>query len=128
MDWLTKIFGVGEHLAEYFKQKQQLKQDLKLAQLKGKIDLAQAEAQRKIRVLESDNAWELEQIKNSGWKDEWVLVLLSIPLVLSFVPATVTYVEQGFKVLGTTPEWYRWLIMLIFTAIYGIRIWRRKDD
>ena len=78
------------------------------------------------RGQEIDNNWELEQIKNSGWKDEFVLLLISIPMVLSFIPATATYVENGFKALALTPDWYQWLILSIFAAVYGIRVWRRK--
>lgn len=73
-----------------------------------------------------DNAWELEQIKNSGWKDEFVLLLLSIPLAMSFIPQMQPYVVEGFAALSTTPDWYQWLILSVFAAIYGIRIWRRK--
>jgi len=25
-----------------------------------------------------------------------------------------------------TPDWYQWLILSVFAAIYGIRVWRRK--
>ena len=78
------------------------------------------------RGQEMDNNWELEQIKNSGWKDEFVLILLSIPMVLSFIPSTVGYVEDGFAALSMTPDWYQWLILSVFAAIYGIRVWRRK--
>ena len=69
---------------------------------------------------------EIEQIKNSGWKDEAVLVTLLIPLWLCFIPYTVVYVEKGFNALSLTPDWYQWLILVIFAAIYGVRIWRRK--
>ena len=69
----------------------------------------------------------MQSIRNSGWKDEYILILLSIPMVLSFVPFTVGYVQMGFAALSQTPEWYRWLIMLIFTAVYGIRVWRREN-
>ena len=129
---LNKLLGAllgapAEHIAEYFKQRQKLKADLKLKKLEGKVKIEEAKAQMEIKKLESDNAWELEQIRNSGWKDEWVLILLSIPMVMSFIPTLAPYVQQGFAVLGMTPEWYRWLILMIFGAIYGIRIWRRKD-
>ena len=79
-----------------------------------------------MRGQEMDNSWELEQIRNSGWKDEFVLILLSIPLILCFHPETVMYVELGFAALDKTPDWYQWLILAVFAAIYGIRIWRRK--
>jgi cation transport ATPase len=120
------IKGVTGPVVDYFKQKTKLKYDLKLAKMQGAVDIAKAKAQMSVKQLEADHNWESQQIANSGWKDEWVLILLSIPLVLVFFPMTAPYIFQGFAVLATTPDWYRWLIMLIFTAIYGIRIWRRK--
>ena len=124
---LSAILGApAEAVAEYFKEKQRLKAELRLKKLEGKVRVEEAKANMEIKKLDSDNAWEIEHIRNSGWKDEWVLILLSIPLVLVFIPHTQPYVVEGFKALAQTPEWYRWLILLIFTAIYGIRSWRRK--
>ena len=95
-----------------------------------KLELEQAKHVAKLELAkqgkQADNAWELKQIKNSGWKDEFVLLLLSIPMVLSFIPGTVGYVEAGFAALSKTPDWYQWLILAVFAAIYGIRVWRRK--
>lgn len=129
---INKLLGAllgapAEAVADYFKERQRLKSELKLKKLEGKVKIEQAKAEMEVRKLEADNAWELAQIANSGWKDEWVLILLSIPLVLVFVPMTAPYILQGFAILSQTPEWYRWLIVAIFTAIYGIRVWRRKD-
>jgi hypothetical protein len=94
---------------------------IELEEVKHKTKLEMA-----MRGQEMDNSWELEQIRNSGWKDEFVLILLSIPLILCFHPETVMYVELGFAALDKTPDWYQWLILAVFAAIYGIRIWRRK--
>ena len=129
---INKLLGAllgapAEAVADYFKERQRLKSELKLKKLEGKVKIEQAKAEMEVRKLEADNAWELAQISNSGWKDEWVLILLSIPLVLVFIPSLAPYIQRGFDVLATTPEWYRYLIMVIFTAIYGIRVWRRKD-
>jgi len=93
--------------------------EIEEARHKTKLEIA-------MRGQEMDNTWELEQIKNSGWKDEFVLILLSVPMILSFIPGTVGYVEAGFAALNQTPDWYQWLILAVFAAIYGIRIWRRK--
>lgn len=112
--------------ADFFIKREQLKQERELKKLEGKIKFEEAKTQRFSESLTADNVWELESIKNSGWKDEWVLVLLSIPLILVFIPQTQPYVLAGFETLNQTPSWYRWLVMLIFAAIYGIRVWRRK--
>lgn len=124
--WTEIIKGVTGPVADYFKQRTKLKYDLKLKKIESQIKLEEAKANMQVKHLEADQSWEQQQIANSGWKDEWVLILLSIPLILVFVPYTAPFIYQGFGVLATTPDWYRWLIMLVFTAIYGIRIWRRK--
>jgi hypothetical protein len=97
-----------------------------------KIELEEAIHQRRVELIKeglaADAAWELEQIRNSGWKDEYVLLVLSIPLVGCFIPAYSGYVLQGFNVLSQTPEWFQWLVLAVFTAIYGIRLFRRQQS
>lgn len=127
---IEKIVGgqTGEMAIQFFAKRQELKNQLALAKLEGEIAVERARAEYKAKDLEYDNAWELEQIRNSGWKDEYVLVLLSIPLVMVFVPPLTPYVLDGFAVLEKCPDWYRWLLVMIFAATYGIRIWRRQSD
>lgn len=129
---LTKLLGAllgapAEAVAEYMGERQRLKYELKLKKMENKVAIENAKAAMEIKKLESDVNWELEQIRNSGWKDEFVLIILSIPLVLVFVPSMADYILTGFAVLDKTPDWYTWLIFAVFTAIYGIRTWRRKD-
>lgn len=118
--------GFGEEVAGYYRDKQRLKHERELEKLRGKIEYEKAKTQRASESEGRDHEWESLSIQNSGWKDEWVLVILSIPLVLVFVPWTQETILQGFAALETTPEWFRWLIMLIYTAVFGIRLWRRK--
>lgn len=118
--------GFGEEVAGYYRDKQKLKHQRELAKLEGKIAYEEAKIRRAENSEGRDHEWELESIRNSGWKDEWVLILLSVPLVLVFIPATQSTVMVGFETLQQTPEWYRWLTMSIFAAIYGIRLWRRQ--
>jgi hypothetical protein len=126
---IAKLLGAPvEQVAAYFTKKMELKQELKLAKLQGQISNERARAEMATRRMEMDHEWEGMQIQNSGWKDEYVLILLSIPLVLCFVPGTVGYVTAGFAALSTTPMWYQLLVSSVFFAVYGIRYWRRKDD
>lgn len=118
--------GFGEEVAGYYRDRQRLKHERELEKLRGKIAYEKAKSERAERSEGRDHEWEQLSIQNSGWKDEWVLVILSIPLVLVFVPFTQDTILQGFAALETTPEWFRWLIMLIYTAVFGIRLWRRK--
>lgn len=124
---VAKLLGnAAPKVADYYIQKQALKHERELAKIEGKIAYERAKTARAEASEGRDHEWELESIRNSGWKDEWVLILLSIPMILVFIPQAQPYVLNGFAVLDTTPEWYRWLTLMIFAAIYGIRVWRRK--
>lgn len=123
--------GLVEPIATYWTRRQELKQ----AKFEAQLKFEQAKGDRQAALiaagLAADATWEIEQIKNSGWKDEYVLIILSIPSILSFIKFSwldgAAIVAAGFAALQGTPDWYRWLIMLVFTAIYGIRIWRRQQ-
>ena len=110
----------------HYTKKIELEQQVELAKLEGKIAYEKAKTQRASESEGRDADWELESIRNSGWKDELVLIVLTIPMVMVFVPGLEVYVAAGFENLSKTPDWYRWLIMMIYAATFGIRIWRRK--
>lgn len=123
---LAAVTGnVGAEAVDYFKQRQALNYQLKLAKLQGEIDYEKANTAAWLQTAQHDADWELAQIKNSGWKDEYVLVLLSIPLVLVFIPYTQPYVLAGFAALEQCPGWFQLLLCSVFAATYGIRWWRR---
>jgi hypothetical protein len=99
--------------------------DRKKAKLEGEIRLNQAAVEAKINRLQTgqqaDIAWENLSIQNSGWKDEYILILLSIPLVMCFIPGMDVYVYRGFASLEKTPHWYRWAFMVVVGSSYGYR-------
>jgi len=117
---------VAPAVAEHYREKQEQKHLIEMEKLRGKAAYEEAKTRRAEASEGRDHEWELESIRNSGWKDEAVLVVLTIPLVLVFIPLTQPIVEEGFKQLGTTPDWYRFLIMVIYGATFGLRLWRRK--
>jgi hypothetical protein len=84
---------------------------------------AKAEAQIMVNSAKSISDWEALQARNAGqsWKDEWLTILFSIPLILAFIPATVPYVMQGFEALELMPEWYRYSLSIIVAASFGVR-------
>ena len=127
MSILGSVLGdLGGKVVEALSSRSQRKHEQKVQAL----ELEKLRHSKQIELIQNgqelDNAWELQQIKNSGWKDEFVLLLLSIPLIMSFIPNMQPYVVEGFDALSGTPDWYQWLILSVFAAIYGIRIWRRK--
>lgn len=133
VDVLKAMLGKGivEPIAQAYNRRQELKQARFEAQLKFEQAKGDRQAALIAQGLAADATWEIEQIKNSSWKDEYILLILSIPSILSFIKFSwldgASIVADGFASLEATPEWYRWLIMLVFTAVYGIRIWRRQQ-
>lgn len=117
---------VAPSVAEYYIEKEKAKAAIKMEQLRGKLEWERALTKRASESEGRDHEWEIQSIKNSGWKDEWVLIVLSIPMILVFVPWTQPYILTGFENLETTPDWYRWLTMMIYAATFGIRLWRRE--
>ena len=86
---------------------------------------AKAEAEAAVMINQSKSAadWEtaMARASNTSWKDEWITILFSIPLVLAFVPSAVPYVREGFAVLATMPQWYQYGLSVIIAASFGVR-------
>lgn len=114
-----------EAVLAYKKAKFTMKANIELEKLRGKAAWEAAKSKRASESEGRDHEWELESIRNSGWKDEWVLIILSIPMILSFIPFTQPYVVSGFVALEGTPLWYRTTVMTIYLATFGLRLWRR---
>ena len=121
MNWISKLFGLGEVAGEFLKERQQLKNALKLAKLKGKIDLETAKYAGQAAQQAHINNWEMASLANSGFKDEVVLGVILFPYVGAFIPGVQDYVLVGFQYLAQMPYWAVGLTVTIFLAIYGIR-------
>lgn len=128
MNWLGLLTGVPQAIADYFNKRQELKS----IELQRRMEYEDAVHKRKVELISqgmhADATWEIEQIRSAGWKDEYVLIVLSIPLVMCFVPGLAHFVEAGFKALSYTPQWYQFLLPMIFAAIFGVRLWRRQQS
>jgi hypothetical protein len=124
------IEGVTGPVATYVTRRM----ELKAQEHQNKLEYLKAQGDRSAKLISEglacDATWELESLRahSAGWKDELVLLVLTTPLVLCFIPGTAPYVLQGFNILAQTPDWFRWLVFIIFSAIYGIRIWRRQQS
>lgn len=123
MNWLKSLFGLGEIAGEYLKERQKLKNDLKLAKLKGEIDLQTAKVKAAIAQQEHVQTWEQTYVnaQASSKKDEVVLGVILFPYVGAFIPGVQDYILVGFQYLDAMPYWAVGLTVTILLAIYGIR-------
>jgi hypothetical protein len=97
--------------------------DTKKAKAKQKLMKIEAETSLMEQQIKGEIEWDVEAVKNSGdsWKDEYLTILFSIPLLLCFLPFTVEYVERGFSALAMTPDWYKYTLGIIVSASFGIK-------
>ena len=97
--------------------------ETKKAKAKQKLVKIEAETEIVKQQIKGEVDWDLEAMKGSkdSWKDEYLTILFSIPLLLCFLPFTVEYVERGFAALAMTPDWYKYTLGVIVSASFGIK-------
>jgi len=102
--------------------------------MKGKVDKQKAESDVKVAKAKAEAVvyqkqatgeidWDLESMKGSqsSWKDEWLTIIFSIPLVMCFIPGMEEIVQNGFARLNELPEWYQYTLGVIVAASFGVR-------
>jgi|TARA_R100001460_G_scaffold5274_1_gene14763 hypothetical protein len=93
------------------------------AETGAKVAMAKAEAVIMEKKATGEIDWDLEAIKGSqnSWKDEWLVILFSVPLILAFIPGMEDVVSHGFQQLEQMPEWYQYSLGVIVAASFGVR-------
>lgn len=91
-----------------------------------KQELKQAIHQRQLDEIQQGNisATELDSLslQSRGWKDDFLLLVTVIPLVLCFIPEMGDHIKQGFLTLnGSVPEWYMYALALVYIDTFGFR-------
>lgn len=125
LNMVDGIVGAVKTLAapivDHFKHKREMKE----MERKTDLDIQKAKAQSALHMVEQgqdySQVWETKSIDNSGWKDEYWTIIISVPLILCFVPGMDVYVVQGFKALHGTPDWYRWAVGIAIGSAFGVR-------
>ena len=99
------------------------KVETKKAETASKVAIAKAEATIMEKKATGEIDWDLEAIKgaSSSWKDEWLVILFSVPLILAFIPGMEGVVARGFEQLQAMPQWYQYSLGVIVAASFGVR-------
>jgi len=91
----------------------------------AELKLTEAKAKAQILLSEKTSVADWERImaegSKSSWKDEWFVIVLSIPLVLAFIPGTEGWVDKGFEQLSKAPDWYFYSLGIAISASFGVR-------
>ncbi len=96
----------------------------KKAQAKTRVAKAEAEAIVMQKKATGEIDWDLEMAKGSqnSWKDEWLTILFSIPLILAFCGDWGrNIVSEGFAALEAMPDYYQYTLGVIVSASFAVR-------
>lgn len=124
---ISGILSIGSAIvggiSDYFKGKQEISK----AKLEADKMLVMAEAQAKADRLkkESEQDYDLDKLATqnmeNSWKDELILIIFLVPVVMCFIPEYQIYVTNGFASLALVPDWYMGILVGMIVVIYGMR-------
>ena len=95
-----------------------------------KMAMSDAQLMHASRMAEGKEAYQgkLLEARQSDWKDEAVLIILSAPIailawaVVSDDPTAMDKVNIFFEHFAALPSWFTNLWILVVASIYGIRV------
>ena len=96
----------------------------RVAKQRGENQIKLAEAEAKAKILSSESDWERIMASNQAgsWKDEWLVLLFSVPLILCFCGDWGRdIVANGFEALEKMPTFYQAGLGAMIASSFAIR-------
>src|SRR5210317_579287 len=124
--WLNLLSLGVKTAGKIYQNKQITKQLMSDAQMRHAEQMAKGEIEYKAKIIESND---------NGWKDEFVLVLVSIPILIlgwSIFSDDIEIrnkLDLFFEYFNQLPYWYQAIFIGVVSAIYGLKgadIMRKK--
>jgi len=116
--WLSAIKLAVSAGSKIYENKQKTKMAMSEAQLMHASKMARGEEAYQGKLLEA---------RQSDWKDEAVLVILTLPIlviawgVFSDDPDASAKIKEFFEKFQQLPSWFTNLWILVVASIYGIK-------
>ena len=116
--WFSAVklaLNAGTHI---YKKKQETKMRMADAQAAHAEKMAKGELEYSGKLLEA---------RQSDWKDEFVLIVLTLPIlviawgVFSEDPGASAKIKEFFEQFQQLPSWFTNLWILVVASIYGIK-------
>ena len=116
--WFSAIklaINAGQHV---YKKKKETQMMMANAQAKHAEKMAAGEIEYSGKLLEA---------RQSDWKDEFVLIILTLPIAIlaysvwSSDPDIMVKVDMFFDKFSNLPGWFTNLWILVVASIYGIK-------
>lgn len=122
-----KILAIGNTWLEGKNDVAKAELAAKLVNIQADSDIKKAKAIAALSKAEKgqDQDFNLDRLAmenmEKSYKDEYILGLLSTPIIMSFIPTLAPYALAGFQIISQMPEWFRYLFIGVVVVIYGMR-------
>ena len=116
--WLSAIKLAVQAGSHIYKNKQKTKMLMADAQMNHAQKMASGEEAYQGKLLES---------RNSDWKDEFILLLLSMPILMlgfsvwSDDPTHMEKMKLFFEYFSALPVWYKTIFVGVIASVYGLK-------
>ena len=116
--WLSAIKLAVQAGSHIYKNKKKTKMLMADAQMNHAQKMASGEAEYQGKLLES---------RNSDWKDEFILILLSMPILMlgfsvwSDDPTHMEKMKLFFEYFSDLPFWYQTIFVGVIASVYGLK-------
>jgi hypothetical protein len=104
--------------ADVYANNQRTKKAISDAKLQTALRMASGEIEYQGAILEN---------QKSDWKDEFILILLSVPIVMlgfavwSDNPAHMEKMKLFFQYFSDLPFWYQTIFVGVIASVYGLK-------
>jgi uncharacterized ion transporter superfamily protein YfcC len=112
---ISLAFKAGSHI---YQNRQKTKMLMSDAQMHHAQKMAEGKAEYQGKLLEA---------RQSDWKDEWILALLSVPIVMlgfavwSDNPEHMEKMQLFFEYFSNLPFWYQTIFVGVIASVYGLK-------
>lgn len=127
VDVINGIVGIVKEPVVEWQKRKTIKQQSqnKVNEILAEAEVAKAtirlELARKGQTIEADwDARAQESMKHS-WKDEYLLFILTLPIIGSFIPGVQDHVAVGWGYVADAPQWYIISFLGLVAATFGLR-------
>lgn len=116
--WLSAIKLAVQAGSHIYKNKQKTKMLMADAQMNHAQKMASGEAEYQGKLLQS---------RDSDWKDEFILLLLSLPILMlgfsvwSDDPTHMEKMKLFFEYFSDLPFWYQTIFVGVIASVYGLK-------
>ena len=116
--WIQAISLASKAATHIYKNKQETKMLMSDAEKRHALAMAKGEKEYQGKLLNS---------RDSDWKDEFILILLSLPIVFLGIavwsdnPEHMEKMQLFFEYFDNLPFWYQTIFVGVIASVYGLK-------